>query len=216
MLPALTRAAQQPGRSRRTGRWGCRGSGDPRTIACQPLLAPQFFPYGSGRPPRPPPAVGAGSGGSGAGSLAGTSCHLVAILGLALRGKRIFFFFFFSPNQPAAQQLLFWRRFARFVPQSHLRDLQGNRGAAAPNGEWASLSVACTGFGLALQSGKLLTCFLGVDFAGGEGWETLETSQVRPQPCWEKAGSLTGKTAALPRSSAAPGSSPLPCNDSGP
>lgn len=130
--------------------------------------------------------------------------------------KTNFFFFFFSPNQPAAQQLLFWRRFARFVPQSHLRDLQGNRGAAAPNGEWASLSVACTGFGLALQSGKLLTCFLGVDFAGGEGWETLETSQVRPQPCWEKAGSLTGKTAALPRSSAAPGSSPLPCNDSGP
>lgn len=47
VLPVLICAAQQLRRSWWTGRSGCPGSGGPRTVACQPLLAPLSSPYGS-------------------------------------------------------------------------------------------------------------------------------------------------------------------------
>lgn len=147
-------------------------------------------------------AAGAGPG-AGAGSarrqlryLPGASCHLVAIP--VIRKQ----FFFPLPTCNLAIAFLEMCAFCHHpTPTPHP--------PGARKGERASLSAACAERGLALQSGKFLAWLLSVDFAGGEGWESLKTG-------WDLSPAGRRQKATLPRRSAAAGFSPLACNDSGP
>lgn len=121
--------------------WRMGGSGYSGVVSPEPFLTPlssacgwclscpRLCSGGSGDPARASPRT------VPAAHLAGTRCHLAALVGLSVPGKRIFF----QPNCSSA--IAFLEKVCTICPRKLLSDLLRSTGSDAWSGEWASLSV---------------------------------------------------------------------------